>query len=111
MGEGKLAEENIAEVLEGKSNIGKRKSRRKLLQEQTQKEALVDLIQKRDEEAKLLKDMDAEEIQEMEKEKARVRDLFRDDSIGYCPIIIKASQAGALETLLAEAEKIIGNNF
>lgn len=31
--EGKLAEENISEVLEGKSNIGKRKSRRKLLQE------------------------------------------------------------------------------
>lgn len=55
--------------------------------------------------------MDEEEIQEMEKEKARVRDLFRDDSVGYCPIMIKASQAGALETLLAEAEKIIGNNF
>lgn len=55
--------------------------------------------------------MDDEELMEMEKEKAKIRDLFRDDSVGYCPIIIKASQAGVLETVLAEAEKIIGNNF
>lgn len=39
----------------------------------------------------------------MEREKARVRDLFRDDTAGYCPIIIKAAQAGALETLIEEA--------
>jgi len=37
--------------------------------------------------------------------------MFRDDHIGYQPIIIKASQAGALETLLHEAETIIGDQF
>lgn len=69
------------------------------------------LIQQRDQASELRKDMDESEINRMEREKARVRDLFRDDSVGYCPIVIKASQAGALETLLAEAQKIIGNNF
>jgi len=37
--------------------------------------------------------------------------MYRDDSTGYQPVIIKASQAGALETLMQEAEKIIGNQF
>merc|ERR1719238_427341 len=55
--------------------------------------------------------MDEEEILEMEKQKARIQELFRDDSTGYCPIIIKAAQAGALETLLKEADRIIGQNF
>ena len=44
----------------------------------------------------------------MEKEKVKIQELYRDDNIGYFPIIIKASQAGSLETLLTEAEKIIG---
>jgi hypothetical protein len=35
--------------------------------------------------------------------------MFRDDNIGYQPIMIKASQAGPLETLLSEAENIIGD--
>lgn len=55
--------------------------------------------------------MDEDEIIEMEKEKAKIQELYRDESIGYFPIIIKASQAGSLETLLKEAEKIIGKVF
>ena len=58
-----------------------------------------------------IKDMDEEEILEMEKEKVKIQELYRDDTIGYFPIIIKASQAGSLETLLKEAEKIIGQLF
>ena len=52
--------------------------------------------------------MDEDELLEMEKEKAKIQDLYRDESVGYFPIIIKASQAGSLETLLTEADKIIG---
>mmetsp|Transcript_12957 Transcript_12957/g.20071 ORF Transcript_12957/g.20071 Transcript_12957/m.20071 type:complete len:118 (-) Transcript_12957:460-813(-) len=48
---------------------------------------------------------------EEQREQAQLRDLFRDDSYGYQPVIIKAAQAGALETLRAEADKIIGNQF
>lgn len=40
-----------------------------------------------------------------------IKSMFRDDNAGYWPIMIKASQAGALETLLAEAEKIIGHHY
>ena len=41
---------------------------------------------------------------------AQMRQLFRDDEDEnnlFVPLIIKASQAGALETLLTEATKII----
>lgn len=37
--------------------------------------------------------------------------MFRDDNMGYSPIVIKAAQAGSLETLVMEAESIIGNQF
>jgi len=72
---------------------------------------LVDLIQTRNDESERLKDLDDDEVLEAEREKARIQDLFRDESAGGCPIVIKASQAGALETLLTEAAKIIGSNF
>lgn len=52
-------------------------------------------------------EMDEDELLEKQKEKAKMQELFRDENIGYQPIIIKASQAGALETLLKEADKII----
>lgn len=55
--------------------------------------------------------MGEDEIIEMQKREALVKGMFRDDNIGYAPIIIKAAQAGALETLVMEAEKIIGNQF
>lgn len=38
--------------------------------------------------------------------------MYRDDfDQGYQPIIIKASTAGALETLVTEAEKMIGDQY
>ena len=40
-----------------------------------------------------------------------LKGMFRDENMGYYPIIIKAAQAGPLETLLQEAEQIIGNHF
>jgi hypothetical protein len=45
-------------------------------------------------------EMDEDEILEKQKEKAKIQEMFRDDIIGYQPIMIRASQAGALETLL-----------
>ena len=58
-----------------------------------------------------MKELDADEILQKQKEKAKIQEMYRDDNIGYQPIIIKASQAGALETLLQEASKIIGDTF
>ena len=53
--------------------------------------------------------MDDEDLREEEKAKMKIQEMFRDESTAYQPIIIKASQAGVLETVLQEAEKIIGN--
>jgi translation initiation factor IF-2 len=55
--------------------------------------------------------MDDDELLARRKEKAKIQELFRDDVIGYFPLIIKSSQAGSLETLLTEAYKIIGDTF
>ena len=46
----------------------------------------------------------------MQAEKAELKALFRDDddAVKYYPLIIKANQAGSLETLLTETVKIIG---
>ena len=55
--------------------------------------------------------MDEHELIELQKEKAKIQEKFRDETLDYQPVIIKASQAGALETLLDEAAKIIGDQF
>ena len=69
------------------------------------------MITERNLQAEEMKELDADEILQKQKEKAKIQEMYRDDNIGYQPIIIKASQAGALETLLQEASKIIGDTF
>ena len=57
-----------------------------------------------------MEEMDEEEQLRIQAEKAELKALFRgdDDEVKYYPLIIKANQAGSLETLLAETVKIIG---
>ena len=57
-----------------------------------------------------MEEMDEEEQLRIQGEKAELKALFRDDddTVKYYPLIIKANQAGSLETLLAETVKIIG---
>ncbi len=40
-------------------------------------------------------------------EKMKLKEVFRDEDIDHFPLIIKASTAGTLETLLQETEKLI----
>jgi translation initiation factor IF-2 len=40
-----------------------------------------------------------------------MKEMFRDEDVQHFPIIIKASTAGALETLLQETEKLIGGIY
>ena len=55
-------------------------------------------------------EMDEEELVEHRRKKAKIQEMYRGDfDQGYQPVIIKASTAGALETLVTEAEKIIGD--
>ena len=75
------------------------------------KEHVVNMIQDINEEKKKMDELDDDERREEQEKKAKIKELFRDDDDEnnlYVPLIIKASQAGALETLLTETTKVIG---
>ena len=74
-----LDEQNIEEVLEGKTNIGRKRSRRKVAQEEQVKDSLKQLIIDRNEEKEQELYMDEEELMERQKEKAKITEMFRDD--------------------------------
>lgn len=40
----------------------------------------------------------------------KLKELYRGEDIKHFPLVIKASSAGVLETLLKEAEKVVGSN-
>ena len=66
-----------------------------------------------EQEKRELEEMTEGEKMARQAEKAKLKALFRqdDDSENYYPLIIKANQAGSLETLLVETQKIIGQNY
>lgn len=68
------------------------------------------LVHQYQEEHKRLEAMTEEERHAYLAEKQRLKSLLRDEDQSYYPLIIKASSAGTLETLLAEADKAIGGN-
>lgn len=66
------------------------------------------------EEKRALKDMDDEEMQRVQAEKSQLKQMFRaddDDADNFFPLFIKASQQGALETLMTETDKIIQKHY
>ena len=103
--------DNIDEILENTTKIGRKKSRFKLRNEAAEKERMKEMILEQQEKQELLELMDEEEYRREQMEQSYVREMFRDENTGYQPVMIKAAQAGALETLIAEAESIIGNQF
>ena len=72
------------------------------------------MIQDINEEKKKLDELTAEERRSEAEKKAKLKEIFRDDEDEnnlYVPLIIKASQAGALETLLTETNNIVWQHF
>ena len=51
--------------------------------------------------------MDEDEKAKYREEKMKLKEVFRDEDIKHFPIILKASTAGVLETLLTETDKLI----
>lgn len=51
--------------------------------------------------------MDDQEKAKYTEEKMKLKEVFRDEDIKHFPIILKASTAGVLETLLTETDKLI----
>ena len=66
-----------------------------------------------EEQKRAFEELDEERKLEIQAERAKLKAMFReDDEEGtYYPLIIKANQAGSLETLLTEANKIIGQHY
>lgn len=63
---------------------------------------------------KVLEQLDEDEAIELQAQKSKLKQMFRDDdddSQLYVPLIIKACQSGALETLESEARRLIGQHF
>ncbi len=48
--------------------------------------------------------------QKYEQDRLKLKEVYRDEEVKHYPIILKASSAGTLETLLTEAEKVVGSN-
>ena len=72
------------------------------------------MIQDINEEKKKLDELTAEERRSEAEKKAKLKEIFRDDEDEnnlYVPLIIKASQAGALETPLTETNNIVWQHF
>lgn len=51
--------------------------------------------------------MDDDEKKKYQDEKLKLKEVFRDEDVEHFPLIIKASTAGTLETLLQETDKLI----
>jgi translation initiation factor IF-2 len=54
-----------------------------------------------------MQEMDESEKAKYTEEKMKLKEVFRDEDIKHFPIILKASTAGVLETLLTETDKLI----
>ena len=68
----KMDEQNIDEILDERSNIGKRKSRRKIMQENEQKEILKSLLMERNIENEENAELDEYDLLQKQKEKAKI---------------------------------------
>ena len=54
-----------------------------------------------------LNEMTEQEKLKYQEEKLKLKEVFRDEDVRHFPIILKASTAGTLETLMQEVEKVI----
>ena len=79
----KQDEQNIDEVLASKSNLGKKTSRRKIANEEQAKDDLKRLILERNEQKEQESMMDEHELIELQKEKAKIQEKFRDETLDY----------------------------
>lgn len=80
-----------------KSNYAKKK-------EIAAKDHFISMKHNIDEDKLKMQEMDEEELQQAQAEKAKLKAMFREDVSDdqFCPIIIKSNQAGTLETLITE---------
>lgn len=71
------------------------------------KEEFKKIVSELQAEKQKLSQMDDDERKKYNDEKMKLKEVFRDEDIRHFPIILKASTAGVLETLLTETDKLI----
>jgi hypothetical protein len=108
-------EEDLIENLKDKTIISRKRTRSRYhkAREASGKEHFVSMLHQMEEDKKLMSEMDEEELQQAQSQKAKLKAMFREDLNDdmFCPIIIKCNQAGQLETILTETQKIIGGHY
>lgn len=105
-------EEELIEQIQEKQLLGRKRQKSRFHNRRAEgaKEHALNMIQDIKAEKEHMEQLNEEEQMEANAKKAQMKQLFRDDEDEnnlFVPLIIKASQAGALETLLTEAAKII----
>jgi hypothetical protein len=91
-------EEDLIENLKDKTIISHKRTRSKYhkAREAMGKEHFVSMLHQMEEDKKLMSEMDEEELQQAQAQKAKLKSMFREDlnDENFCPIIIKCNQAG-----------------
>jgi hypothetical protein len=109
-----ISEEALDKMLEDTGFYIKHKARKKNPSKMWKKEFDIKefkhLVSEYQKEQEKLEGMNESERAQYVSERARIKEYLRDDTPKYFPLIIKASTAGTLETLLRETEKAI-NGF
>ena len=105
-------EEAVMEQIQGKQLLGRKRQKSGFHNRRATgaKEHALNMMADIKEEKLQMEQLTEEELMEANAKKAQMKQLFRDDedeSTLFVPLILKASQAGALETLLTEATKVI----
>ena len=105
----------LTENLADKNILGKKRQRSRYHKNRQlqEKDRFVDMLDQIDQRKQAIEGMDDEERRQMEAHQAKMKAVFREDGDDefFCPLIIKTNQAGVLETILTETEKIVGPHY
>jgi Translation-initiation factor 2 len=99
--------QNLSQAVSASANPKKKQTYMQKKKLDYDREEFKKIIGDLKEEKEKLEIMDEEERKQYQEEKLKLKEVFRDEDVKHYPIIIKASTAGVLETLLKETDKFI----
>jgi small GTP-binding protein len=94
-------------VKDPKSNPNKKLSYMQRAKKDFDKEEFKKIISDLQSEKAKMSEMSEQERAKYQEDKLKLKEVFRDEDVRHFPIILKASTAGTLETLMQEVEKVI----
>lgn len=94
-------------IKDPKSNPNKKMGYMQRAKKEFDKEEFKKIVSDLQSEKQKLNEMSEQEKLKYQEEKLKLKEVFRDEDVRHFPIILKASTAGTLETLMQEVEKVI----